>query len=335
MEPMQTLKPSRTLNLDDTKSILRYQLQITETDTLIDLGCGVGVVLVQALILGCPRVVGIDSNPYSLKKIQEMLDAHGFSAWTCKTWGKPGMWGLCARLVNTRTNTPHILHIVCGDLGSVQLADLNAMEIHFSECTKLYLYGTVWPEQVKRNTIHLVNNMPGNPRLAWITAGSSGEPECLGLNQAAFPFQARASLNYLQTDTKDVAEMMSSFLYGSLDFHVPMGWTSAVCRRRERAVIVVEKSLENEAQALREWSVFKEECRKERTSKREALATLTSAIFVENMNPHDEDDADEGELLFEEPTSEDEDADSSYATDFIVNHSFDRLHLENFAPEQC
>ena len=326
--------PLRTLTPTDAEYILQNQLQITQQDTLVDLGCGDGNVLVKALLQGCHRVVGIDSNPHSLKNIEALLCEHGFTARIQKTWGKPGMWGLCANLVNTRTHTTHILHIVCADLGTLQLTDLNAMGVFFSEHTiKIYVYGTIWPEQVKRNAIHLVNNlvnnrvnnlvnnMPGKTRLAWITAGRPGEPHDLGLNPVVFPFQSRASLNYLQTDTEDVAEMMTSFLYGG-DFYIPMGWASADGQRRNRAVIDVVKSLEDEARALREWNVFKEECRKERAPKRAALATFTSAMLVEI--PNDEED---GELLQEESASDDDDADDSYAMDFIVNHSSDSLYL--------
>ena len=318
---MYKRKPPRTLRSADIDYILKKQLDTQPPDTVLDLGCGDGIVLAKALAQGCHRVIGIDSNAHSLKSIETTLDKYGFSSWVTKTWGRPGMWGLRAQVVNKQTRTTHTLHIVCADLEILRLTDLNSMDIFFPqhECTKIYMYGTVWQKSVKLGAIRLINNIPGKPRLAWITAGKPEEPASLGINQEVFPLQSNASIAHLQTETK-LPEIMSSFLYGDIVFDKPTGWRAEASQRKKRSVIAITQLLVNEAQALREWKAFKEECRIERFSKREAIA---KAMLVEIVNPND--DQDEGEMLFEEQISEDDDDVDVSTEGFIVNYPFDNF----------
>jgi methylase of polypeptide subunit release factors len=48
-----------------------------EFDSLLEMGCGVGIVAVTAAMRGCPRVVAIDINPAAVENVQRNAKRHG------------------------------------------------------------------------------------------------------------------------------------------------------------------------------------------------------------------------------------------------------------------
>jgi len=66
-------------SLEDNTLKALHQANLSQEDTLIDLGCGDGTVLFKAVELGCKKAIGVELNSELATKAQEKAQTLGLS----------------------------------------------------------------------------------------------------------------------------------------------------------------------------------------------------------------------------------------------------------------
>ena len=206
------------------KSLLAVmeQLQVNDTDTFLDLGCGRGKPLVQAVEKGCRYVVGIDFNEKVVDQVRLCFEE---SFYLCKPRKRIGTnWFLFELKKKGRSS-----FLILGQ------KDLTKLDYHTLKTTcqtlfpsserppnfVVYWYGTVFLPTLKTHIcVYLLNHMPRGTRIAYVafadTAKHGEELFDHGLNvYHLYNTHPAHRVQHLLTHSQKIsdAECVDSFLY--------------------------------------------------------------------------------------------------------------------------
>ena len=328
-----------------SRAVVLQQLRLRVGDQLLDLGCGRGRVLLDALDLGATEVVGIDLN----RGVERMLSAEMQRRGWVVTERTSLSDGVGYRL--KRREKRATLRLMLGDL---QHMGAPPPPIRFagglsswSEAVCVFWYGAVMLPQVKRNVCsRVLSALPKNARLAYVHLpfGSlAGDPDrktrdplfAYGLDREwrllrdSETFRA----DYLQTEaaaSERGPEETASFLYvkGATLFpsstrRESQAAQNATDARREQVLAERGRQSLSELRALQEGSAMAAEWRKGAIAGNPHLTSRLDASRNERETDEEDEDSEEGEAVDvdededvdEDVDEEDESSASDYASD--------------------
>jgi len=154
----------RELTKESRELIFEQQLQVKVGDVFLDLGCGRGLVLLEALERGCTTAVGVESNRNCLNMMEDVIRQR---QWTVTQ--KIERDSVTSYLL-MRNEQKATVYFVVGDLGSLTLEELSKRcDLTFGDNLRVYWYGTIMLREVKANVCqHIFNEMPAKARMVYV-----------------------------------------------------------------------------------------------------------------------------------------------------------------------
>jgi len=171
------------LSPESRQVVLRQQLQLSARSRFLDIGCGRGMVLIDALNLGVKMVVGVDKNPDMLNEVRRTLKA---SRWAV----------VKERHYSLEDQTPDVVYyVVRGDdpntLSSVRIviADLIHItdfpkpidtttdnEVNWNADSRMYWYGMLMHDDVKRGVCKALQKVIVRGRVVYVYQPGNDDP---------------------------------------------------------------------------------------------------------------------------------------------------------------
>ena len=158
-------RSARELTPNSRAVVLEQQLR--PTDQFVDLGCGRGHVVADALDLGCTECVGVDNNPGVTEMLLNTVRSRG---WTILEGSGEGVDTSYRIMKRHRKAT---VRVVIGDLETMASVPrprrVEGGWAAWRAKLGVYWFGTIMPPRVKRNVCRrLLNALPNTTRVAYV-----------------------------------------------------------------------------------------------------------------------------------------------------------------------
>ena len=172
--PIADLRSMRELHPKDRTTLLKEQLQIQKEDLFLDIGCGRGNVLLDALDLGCSIAIGVEFNPGCKAMLERILaDSEKQKKWCTTVARGIGGGGTVYYLRHITSKRAATLYFVIGDLLDLTWETLTSrcpkLSTQLTTTWRVYWYGTVMNAAVKKNVCErMLNHMPNGTRAVYV-----------------------------------------------------------------------------------------------------------------------------------------------------------------------